>query len=294
MDELAAVVLHFRTPGKTLDCLHSLAGEGIRRVVLVDNSEDGGASLQAMQAGLASLRKPGIAIDVLDEGRNLGFAAGVNLALAHVRRQGGADVLLVNSDARLLPGGLATLIAALRSGADAVAPMLVSPGGGKHSPVAYYQKHTAVMTRRALPGSLAYVTGACLLLSRAVAEPDLFDEDFFFYGEDVMLSAKFQAQGRRWAVPENAEVLHEGAGSARKGSLFYEYHINRGHLLLARKLSPSTGRHSVVQVMFLLVRAMIRSIRSGSTVPIMGLRMAFLGRAEGQSVRPDPPDQRRA
>lgn len=294
MDELAAVVLHFRTPGKTLDCLHSLAGEGVRWVALVENSEDGGASLHVMQPGLDALRESGIHIDVLDEGRNLGFAAGVNLALAHVRRQGGADVLLVNSDARLVPGSLATMMAALHSGADAVAPMLVSPGGERHSPIAHYQKHTAIMTRRALPGSFAFVTGTCVLLSRTVVAPDLFDEDFFFYGEDVMLGAKFQAQGRRWAVLEDAKVLHEGAGSARKGSIFYEYHINRGHLLLARKLSPGKGRHVVVQATFLLLRAIVRAIRSGSVVPIRGLRMALLDRAGGQSVRPHPPDQRLA
>src|SRR3546814_7258220 len=49
MDELSAVEVHFRAPRKTLDCLHSLAGEGVRWVVLVENSEAGGASLHVMQ-----------------------------------------------------------------------------------------------------------------------------------------------------------------------------------------------------------------------------------------------------
>lgn len=288
MSELVAVVLDYRTPDKTLACLRTLAHEGVRRIVLVENSEDGGASLRAMQPGLEELRTRGLAIDVLDEGRNLGFAAGVNRALSHVRRLGVADVLLINSDARMKPGALEAMTAALGSGADMVVPMLVSTEGEKRKPVAYYQKRSAIMARRRLPGSLAYATGACMLLSRTVAEPGLLDEDFFFYGEDVMLSARLLAHGRRWLVEESAEVIHEGSGSARNGSLFYEYHINRAHLLLAGKLSPGRTGRPLEVVAILLSRAIVRSFRFRSRIPIKGLRMALDKRSDGRPARFTP------
>lgn len=288
MNELVAVVLDFRTPTKTLDCLDSLAGQGVRRVVLVENSEDGGASIRAMQAGLDELRVLGVAIEVLDEGRNLGFAAGVNRALACIRRTGAADVLLINSDARLMPGCLESMRSALYAGADVVVPMLVSMTGEKHRPVAYYQRCTAIMTKRALPGSFAYATGACMLLSESLVDPGLFDEDFFFYGEDVMLSMTILARGKCWVVREDASVLHEGSGSARNGSLFYEYHINRGHLLLADKLCPGRRLHFPLLASSLLLRAVVRSIRSRSTIPARGLQMAFASGVHGRPAHLTP------
>lgn len=266
-----AIVLDFRTPQRTLDCLQSLADEGVDRVVLVENSEDAGATLQAMRAGLDRLRGTGMAIDVLDENRNLGFAAGVNRALLHIREHQDADVLLLNSDARLASGSLEALCDALEGGADVAAPLLVDAAGKLHSPVCYYQPHLAMLTRRAFPGSFSYVTGACVLLSEAVARPGLFDEDFFFYGEDVMLGAMLHAQDKRCVVVETASVQHDGAGSARNGSLFYEYHINRGHLLLARKLP-----HGIVDSclslfgrgLVLPLRAILRSTRFRSLIPM--------------------------
>lgn len=285
MNGPVAVVLDFRTPARTLDCLQSLAAEGIRRVVLVENSEDDGTSLRAMQAGLDDLRALEVAIDVLDGGLNLGFAAGVNRALAHIRQQDVANILLLNSDARLMPGCLGEMAAALRSGADFAVPMLIGPTGERLCPVRHYQRHTAIVSRYALPGATAYATGACMLLSAAIAESDLFDEDFFFYGEDVAMSATLRASGGRWAVAKRGEVMHEGSGSARNGSLFYEYHINRGHLLLARKLTkPGFGRRAAVlgRCIFLPLRALVRSAKARTTVPLQGLCMALVDCANGR------------
>ena len=52
-----AVVLNLRRPAKTLHYLRSLAGEGVARVVLVENSEDDGGSMHAMQPGLEGVRQ---------------------------------------------------------------------------------------------------------------------------------------------------------------------------------------------------------------------------------------------
>ncbi len=279
MSGLVAVVLDFRTPDRTLACLRSLVSEGVGRIVLVENSEDDGASLHTMQSGLDALRIAGIVIDVLDEGRNLGFASGVNRALAHVHQQGNASVLLLNSDARLMPGCLKTLRVVLQSGVDVAAPMLLSSAGELHEPIYHYHVHTAMLTRHALPGSFAYLTGACLLLSEEVALPGLFDEEFFFYGEDVMLGAKLKTEGRSCVVVKDAQVLHEGSGSARNGSLFYEYHVNRGHLLLARKLTTSKRGYVFAllgRATFLPFRAAVRAIKGKGSTPIRGLTKAWL------------------
>ncbi|HLO96582.1 MAG TPA: glycosyltransferase family 2 protein [Burkholderiaceae bacterium] len=279
--DVVAVVLDYRTPAKTLACLQSLRTEGLVRVVLVENSEDGGATLAALRPGLDRLQQEGLAVEVLDEGRNLGFAAGVNLALRHVQAQGAAPVLLLNSDARLEPGALQALRAAIAGGADLAAPLLCSPGHAPMPPVFHYQRYLALLTQQPVWGSFAYITGACMLLAPSLLRPRLFDEDFFFYGEDVMLGATLAREGRQCVVVPEARVLHEGSGSARNGSFFYEYHINRGHWLLARKLASGWwGRLAALlgRLLMLSCRALWRSLRSGSEVPVRAYWRSMTGR----------------
>ena len=280
VSDVVAVVLDYRTPGKTLACLQSLRAEGLVRVVLVENSEDGGATLEALRPGLAQLQQQGLSVEILDEGRNLGFAAGVNLALRHIQSHGAAPVLLLNSDARLEPGALQALRAAVAGGADLAAPLLCSPGHAPMAPVFHYQRYLALLTQRPVWGSFAYITGACMLLAPSLLRPRLFDEDFFFYGEDVMLGATLAREGRRCVVVPEAHVLHEGSGSARNGSYFYEYHINRGHWLLARKLAQGSGDRLAAQlgrVLALSGRTLLRALRSRSWVPVRAYWRSAIG-----------------
>lgn len=100
-----------------------------------------------------------------------------------------------------------------------------------------------------------------------------------------MLAARLKGIGCRSVVAETARAVHEGSGSSRNGSLFYEYHINRGHLLLARKLPKSAaGRFMSVlgRCGFLPLRALARVLRSGESVPLHGLSRAWISVAKGE------------
>lgn len=275
--DVTSVVLNYRTPDKTLTCLQSLVAEGIARIVLVENSEDGGAALDAMQPGLNALEKAGTHIHIVDEGRNLGFAAGVNRALAYTQANDAGPVLLLNSDARLEPGALSHLLDAIEAGADIAAPLIAAPGHTALPPRFYYHKYLALLTQRPLWGSFSYITGACMLLAPQIAKSGLFDEDFFFYGEDVMLGAAMAWQGKNCVVVQSSRVEHEGSGSARNGSLFYEYHINRGHWLLARKLSNERAVYASMifgRILTLSLRSIIRTVRFRNMIALKGFLAA--------------------
>lgn len=296
MDEVIAVVLNFRTPDRTVACLRSLVAESIVRVVLVENSEDDGAALRAMRPGLDGLLAQGVRVDVIDDSRNLGFAVGVNRALALIQSQGGGEVLLVNSDASLSAGAIDGLVSAVRAGADLAAPMLSSPLHRDRMPVFHYQPFLALLAGKSMPGSFSYIAGACMLLSRTVAQPDLFDEDFFFYGEDVRLGARMLKERRACVVVPESRFVHDGAGSARKGSLFYEYHINRGHWLLARKLYPDAMWYAFAlagRALVLPLRALARSVRFRSTAPLNGFWLSSVDVMKGRlrAVTPPPVSQ---
>lgn len=271
---MVGLVLHFRTPGQTLACLQSLADEGIGKVVLVDNSEDAGRSVKAMLAGLARLTDAGFQVEVLQPGRNLGFAAGVGMGLEHVSRSHGAPVLLINSDATLEPGALTSMRGLLPRHGLVVPRLARNSRQLEASAFAYYQRITALIFRSPGFGTVAHPSGCCLLIHGDQVRPDLFDADFFFYGEDVMLGFDLARCGINIVECMDATVIHAGSGSAKNGSMFYEYHMVRAHWLLARKLARNgfeQALYVVVRCLTLPLRACVRSVRSRSLTPWRGL-----------------------
>lgn len=272
--DIVGLVLHFRTPDRTLTCLRSLADSGIRKVVLVDNSEDGGRSVAAMQPGLTSLTEAGLGVEVLQPARNLGFAAGVGMGLEHVSRSQRTPVLLINSDATLERGSVAAMVKLLGDSACVASSARKSPYAPALSPIVFYQCFFALYLRRRMIGAMAYPSGCCLLIRADQVRPDLFDAEFFFYGEDVMLGFDLARRGVNVAECKEATVIHAGSASAREGSMFYEYHMNRAHWLLARKLARNRFERVAfvaARCISLPLRALVRSLRARSTVPWRGL-----------------------
>ena len=273
---ITGLVLHFRTPEKTLACLRSQQQQGIRKAIVIDNSEDGGQSTTAMRADLEALQTAGLDVEVLNPGRNLGFASGVNMGMAHIATEQPSHVLLINSDAQLATSALNHMCLALKT-APIVAPRIAQGNQPPTSPFSYYDRLLGLITSTPKMMPLRHASGCCLLIHVDQARQPLFDQDFFFYGEDVMLG--FTTGQRNIFEQEcpQAIALHATSSSAKNGSIFYEYHMNRSHWLLARKLA----RNPLEQFMFvaarcitLPLRALVRSLRFRSLVAWQGLFLA--------------------
>ena len=300
-EQVTGLVLHFRTAQLTLACLDSLAGAGIRQVVLVDNSADGGTSLARLQALRQQATPPcasaAIRLQVVSPGDNLGFAGGVAAGLQTVRDLAGTTcppVLLINSDAVLRAGALPLLCAALQQ--HAVAVPAIEDGQGRVAATDYhYQLTFALLCTRPPPGRhVTYPGGCCLLIHPDHVRADLFDRDFFFYGDDVMLGADLARRGASLAHCPAARVVHPGSLSARNGSLFYEYHMARAHWLLGRKLARNPlerALHLAGRLLVLPLRATLRMLRARSLRPWQGLLLATADgwRGRWRSLTP-PPD----
>lgn len=289
---VVGLTLHFRTPVQTLSCLHSLHAEGIRHAVVVDNSEDGGKSLATMQAHLSQLKASGLKIEVVTSERNLGFAQGVNAGLTRAVATRASSVLLINSDARLERGALAALVQGLSNAQVSIPLVRPRPGAPAASLFGHYQRMFALVLRKHQPGCLSYPSGCCLLLRAETAVSPLFDQDFFFYGEDVMLGCNLRARGVDVVECPSAVILHAGSGSAQNGSLFYEYHLNRGHWLLARKLAENRFEMVVflaARCVTLPLRATVRSMQFRSWVAWKGLIAATFDAVRGRRRSFTPP-----
>ena len=173
-------------------CLHSLADEGIGKAFLVDNSEDEGRSVKAMVAGFAQLETVGLQVDVLQPQRNLGFGAGVAAGIRHLLRTQRTHLLLINSDAMLERGALLRMLELLPLHGVIVPRLTPRSGRQGYSAFMYYQRLTALLILRApRDGSVAIPSGCCLLIRQDQVRPDLFDTDFFFYGEALLSKTSY-------------------------------------------------------------------------------------------------------
>lgn len=291
--EVAGLVLHFRTETQTLGCVKSMVDEGVRAIVIVDNSEDEGRSLACVRDALDSLRLIGLALEIVTAARNLGFAGGVNAGLVRVADFRPSAVLLINSDARMTSGCLSSLLRMLDCAPLVFPRVREDEGANESSLLGFYHRPSALLTRsRFSRACLPYPSGCCLLIRADLAAAPMLNEDFFFYGEDVEFGHRLHGKNIDFAECPEAVIIHSGSGSARNGSLFYEYHINRGHWLLAGKLA---GRprdrifYIALRCITLPLRASIRCLRFRSFTPWRGFLAATMDVLKGRCRDLTPP-----
>lgn len=208
-----------------LASLHATLPPGIDAELLLvdDGSTDGSRSwLEEVAA-----RPPAgwLPLRILLNERNRGFAVSNNRAAALAR---GELLLLLNNDLVLLPGWLEPLLAAhrrlgARAGLVGNVQLDAATGEVDHAGLELTLSGKPVHSRalptgRALPRDgvriVPAVTGACLLLSRALWEAiGGFDEGYVNGGEDIDLGYRARAAGRVNAVALRSVVRHHVSSS---------------------------------------------------------------------------------
>lgn len=225
---LDVVVVAYRSRELLRRCLASLEEHPPSRpmrVVVVDNdSGDGTADL--VRAAFPS-------VDLVEAGRNLGFAAATNVG---IRRSSGDSVLVLNPDTEVRPGTLDTVLAVL-DGNPRVGivgcRLELADGSLDHAARRAFPTvvgalgHLLRIGRRLQRGPLAQyraphvtrgpvdaVNGAFMLIRRrALEEVGLFDEGYWMYMEDLDLCRRFRDAGwTTWYEPD-ATALHVKGGT---------------------------------------------------------------------------------
>lgn len=279
--ELVGLLLNYRDAGRSLRCIRSLLSNGLEHVLVWDNSEDGGQSVQALLELLGGERR----VSVASAGGNLGFAAGVNRGLEWIREHfPDAWVLLINNDAELRPGAAQKLISALEAAPSAVIAYPQINHDGRVVGTGFYQRRLGLIAfdrKRHSGGWVPHASGCCQLLAPCRLQGPWFDEHFFMYGEDVELGARLGEAGM--AFVREALVTHEGSASSGLGSPFYETRMVLAHLLLVPKVAHSSYERFLCyggRLLTLPLRAILRTMRYRSRVPLKalveGLRLAAI------------------
>lgn len=192
-------------------CLATL-GDGVK-VTVVDNSNS-----DDVRAVADRLRAT-----YIDAGANLGFGAGVNLALRRLAVNPPTYVLLLNPDARLDPDNLRALTAFLDSAANkrvaATSPRLVGEHGESQRVVWPYPSPWRAWVEAVGFGRVGarrtFVIGAVLMLRwSALLEVGFFDERFFLYAEETDWQRRAAEMGWTSALCGGAIATHVGAGTS--------------------------------------------------------------------------------
>ena len=156
----------------------------------------------------------------VDPGRNLGFAAGVNLGLAQ-RRRPDYDVLLLNPDATVTLDGVSDLHRCLHRRADlaCAAPSQVDPTGtdparvGWPFPTPLGAWVEAIGLGRLRRGEDFMIGSVLLVRAAALAEVGEFDEQFFLYAEETDWQRRAYDLGWTMALLPRGTATHIGAGT---------------------------------------------------------------------------------
>src|SRR5579884_840016 len=233
MRPVTVIIVAFHSP-ETLD--RSLAGlERSFAATVVDNSSSAAVRRVAFRHGA----------DYVDPGRNLGFAAAVNLGLAPLLAGPPTDPLLLNPDAVIDRFAIEKLSSAMHGDSTgrfaAVTPRLIGDDGREQrvmwpfpSPIGAWSEAMGFRRGRR---SGSFAIGAALLLNwDALTQVGLFDERFFLYAEEADWQRRAAALGWRSDVCMDAIGRHLGAAAdiapARRLALFHaaqETYVRKWH-----------------------------------------------------------------
>lgn len=235
---VGAVILNWHRPRMTNACLDSLAKQDYPVVaVVVDNgsSED----------DLRAIRECHPEVAIIANGRNLGFAAGSNVGIAHLLRLDVDYVFLVNDDAELATDAVRRLVeeSERQPSVGIVGPTIyyhslpevIWSAGGALTKLGQASHRLVGETARGWKESVRevdYVTGCAMLVRREVfANLGAFDERFFAYYEEAELCTRARRAGYRVLYVPRATVWHKVEPSARETSHYYLYLMARNRLL---------------------------------------------------------------
>ena len=229
---LSTVIVNWNTRDLLAQCLESVYAhppDVAFDVWVVDNASCDGSA--------AMVRERFPDVHLIENDTNVGFARANNQA---IRVSNGRYVLLLNSDTRVLPGALASMIALLDAQPQVgiAGAWLLNPDGSPQpcygAPPTFLSEaaHAWGLDRWGWPGSAprpsgdvtsfqafrtGWVQGAALMVRRRLLDQvGLLDEGYFMYAEEMDWAWRMHAAGWSILCAPAARVIHHEGQSSRQ------------------------------------------------------------------------------
>jgi hypothetical protein len=279
------VLLNWNRSDLLAACLDSIFRSDFvhTRILVVDNgsSDDSPSRLRAAYP----------TVEVIENGRNLGFAAANNVGIRRLLATDVDCLLLLNDDTEISPTMLGELVEALYSD-DRIG--VVGPTIFYHADRRRIWFSGGAVDRFGQAGhpgadeldsagdervrDVDYITGCALMVKRSVFEQvGLLDERFFAYYEETEFCARVRAAGYRVLLVPWASMWHKVRPDDRPSSPMYLYLMTRNRLLYLRCTSASalTQLTATVDIlrtaMSLAVRPRHRARRGHASTLVRGV-----------------------
>ncbi len=249
--KLFVIVLNYRRPDETIECVDSVLKSGVvgfsLHVLIVDNSE-GEESCKRLQKQYPKL-------EVIHNTENLGYAEGNNVGIRSALKQQADYIFILNNDCIIESTTLSLLLHAEAQYQDT----------GILSPlVCRYQERTVIDACgtsmdwfRLRPREVQYrdrndsklppileaeiIPGAAIMLSKEVLNKlGFFDPDYFLIHEDADLSLRARRLGYKNRVVTNAVAYHKVSGTFNAYPALRIYYTIRNFLFLAETYCSKT------------------------------------------------------
>jgi len=234
-NQLAVVIVNYKTPQLVIDCLGSLLPEIAElkaKVVVIDNAsqDDSCELIQRWINDRACCDK----VQLISSADNTGFSGGNNAGIKAVKAE---HYLLLNSDTLVRKGAINLLLNAAKKDdlAGLISPRLEWPDATPqescfrfHTPISelissantgfvtkIFQKFNVPFKVSEKAAYYDWTSFACVLVKAEVfKDVGLMDDGYFMYFEDVSFAHKAQQAGWKVLNIPTAHVVHLRGGSS--------------------------------------------------------------------------------
>ncbi len=219
--DISFVIVNWNTKGLLLECLKSIYNTAANmnfEVWLVDNASADGS--------VNAVRKAYPEVHIIENSKNLGFAAANNLAFT---RMSGRYAVLINTDARLQHGAIKSLFDFMEDMPESAIAcgQLLNEDGTKQNSIAPFPSLLSLITNESLlrllfpqkypskrkqysgPIAVDSCIGACMMVRKsAMDRVGFLDERYFFFLEETDWAYRMKQAGWKIYFVPQAEIVH--------------------------------------------------------------------------------------
>ncbi len=226
--DLSIIILNYKTPDLTCDCLKSVyeSNSSFQYEIIVFDNNSGDASEEIIRQKFPKIK-------FIRAKTNYGFAKGNNLA---AEQTGGEYLLFLNSDTVLFPNTLEKTLLRIKKDPQlgVLGPRTLNIDQTVQQSIFRFPSlHLFLAELLFLPRlkvfddyryfdysqekDVDFVIGAFFLIKRKVfMEIGKFDERFFIYAEEADLCLRLKRKNYQILFYPYAEIIHRGGGSSRE------------------------------------------------------------------------------
>lgn len=275
--KVAIVIVSYRSGEDVLRCLCSIKGLKYSEYEVIVCENGGNEAYYHLQALIEKNTLNNLQVSLINSGRNLGYAGGVNLGILNAKTAGAWWIL--NPDTIVTPNSLSELIQRLQSGNCQIVGGVqyyedgkVQSDGGQWIPwlaravsLGHGRLINTKPNSRRVEAQLNYITGASMLVSREFYDTvGPMREDYFLYCEEIEWCLRAKRLGINFGFSPDAHVLHYQGTSTGSGMSITSrpklpiYMDERNKILLTRDCYPYLLPIAAVSSLVLLFGRYVR------------------------------------